>query len=74
MVQHLTELEQQLKSVVSNVRGRELEKMQRITTKATYDSIEEIVNPHIYELNQDFWEKIRTPYVNEIQGVLGNCQ
>jgi hypothetical protein len=60
---HQTELKSQLNSIISNTRQRELEKMQTLTTKATYDTIEEIVNPPIYELKNTFWEEIRTPYV-----------
>jgi hypothetical protein len=47
-----------------------MEKMQRITTEATHNGIEEIINPKIYELQPDFWEQIREPYIAEIQGVL----
>jgi len=69
----LTELQAQLKSIINNVRQRELEKMQTLTTKATYDTIEEIVNPPIFDLKNTFWEEIRTPYVQEISIVLQNC-
>jgi hypothetical protein len=48
--------------------------MHRITTKATFETIEEIVNPPVYELSNDFWEDIREPYVNEIIQVLLNCK
>lgn len=52
---HDVELQNQLKSLVKNQRERELDKMLNITTKATYDTIEEICNPPIYELQNDFW-------------------
>ena len=40
--------------------------MHTITTKATFETIEEIVSPPIYELKNNFWDDIRDPYVNEI--------
>jgi hypothetical protein len=51
-----------------------MDKMHRITTKATFETIEEIVNPPVYELKPDFWVDIRDPYVNEILQVLMNCK
>jgi len=48
--------------------------MQTLTTKATYETIEEIVNPPIFELKNQFWEEIRNPYVQEMSMVLQNCQ
>jgi len=30
--------------------------METLTTKATYETVEEIVNPPIYELKDDFWK------------------
>jgi len=51
-----------------------MDKMNRITTKATFETIEEIVSPPIYDLRIDFWQDIRDPYVNEIIEVLTNCK
>jgi len=48
--------------------------MQTITAKATYDTVEEIVNAPIFELNEDFWQDIRDPYTQEINLVLKNCK
>ena len=44
-----------------------------MTTKATYDTIEEIVSGPIFELNENFWDEIREPYTEEIKMVLQNC-
>lgn len=68
------ELEGQLLSVIKSQREREMDKMHRITTKATFETIEEIVNPPVYELKPDFWVEIREPYVEEIMQVLLNCK
>lgn len=68
------ELENQLLSVIKSQRERELDKMHTITTKATFQTIEEIVSPPIYELNQDFWTDIRDPYISEMFQVLLNCK
>lgn len=51
-----------------------MDKMLNITTKATFDTIEEIVNPPIYSLPADFWKQIRDPYMEEMVLVLGNCK
>lgn len=48
--------------------------MHTITTKATFETIEEIVSPPVYELKNNFWDDIRDPYVNEIMQVLMNCK
>lgn len=72
--QDTQELEGQLLSVIKSQREREMDKMHRITTKATFETIEEIVNPPVYELKPDFWVDIRDPYVTEIMQVLLNCK
>ena len=48
--------------------------MESITSKATFETIEELVNPPIYELKNDFWQDIRDPYTNEMLLVLLNCK
>jgi hypothetical protein len=64
--QHEQELEGQLRAIIKSQRDREIEKMEKITMKATFETIEEIVNGPIYELRNDFWVEIREPYSNEI--------
>ena len=71
--QHQIELSEQLKSIIKAQREREIEKMQIIITKATHESIEEIVNSPIYELKATFWQEIRDPYTHELSMVLQNC-
>lgn len=71
---HEVELINQLNSLTKNQREREMDKMHGITTKATYDTIEEIVNPPIYQLSNNFWKEIREPYLEEIIEVLRNCK
>jgi hypothetical protein len=36
--------------------------------------VEEIVNGPIYELEADFWEKIKNPYVEELLAIKNNCE
>jgi len=61
-------------TIIKNMRDREIEKMTTITTKATFETIEEIVNPPVYELKNDFWTDIRNPYTDEMILVLINCK
>lgn len=74
MSQHQSELEQLLLNLVKNARDKEIEKLATITQKATFDTIEEIVNYPIYQLKDDFWAEIRKPYSQEMHAVLLNCQ
>jgi hypothetical protein len=40
------------------VREKEMEKLRSLTIKATYETIEEIVNEPIYGVDDNFWELI----------------
>ena len=51
-----------------------MEKMSTLTCKATFETIEEIVNPPIYELKNEFWQDIKDPYTSEMLLVLLNCK
>jgi sugar diacid utilization regulator len=64
--QHQSELEQILLNLVKNARDKEIEKLANITQKATFDTIEEIVNYPIYQMKDDFWAEIRKPYAQEM--------
>lgn len=70
---HENELAHNLDLIIKNMREKEIDKLQNLTTKATYDTIEEIVSGPIFELNDNFWEEIREPYTEEIKAVLQNC-
>jgi hypothetical protein len=45
-----------------------------LTQKAYKDRVEEIVNTPVYELDQDFWEQIKTPYIEELINIKNNCE
>jgi len=38
------------------------------------DNIETIVNAPIYEMDSDFWDKIKTPYSHELLTLRENCE
>lgn len=66
---HDRELEQQLKTLIVNAREKEIDKLQTLTQKAYKDRVEEIVNKPIYELDEDFWQQIKTPYIEELLSI-----
>jgi hypothetical protein len=37
-----------------------------MTQQAAKDSIEQIINKPIYDLDSDFWEQMRVPFVREM--------
>lgn len=44
-----------------------------MTVQAAKDAMEPIINGPIYELNPDFWEEIRGPYIAEMQELADHC-
>lgn len=51
----------------------EIEKLKNLSLKATHQTIEEIVNQPIHELDDDFWAKINKPLIKELVLVSENC-
>jgi hypothetical protein len=45
-----------------------------LTQKAAKDNLELILNKPIYTLDDDFWEQMRGPYINELQDLAYNCK
>lgn len=45
-----------------------------LTQQAAKDNLEQIINGPIYELNAEFWEEMRTPYLEELRDLAFNCQ
>lgn len=60
---HETELCMQLRALINNARDKEMDKLQVLTIQAAKDRLEQIINGPIYELNPNFWDEIRTPYL-----------
>ena len=44
-----------------------------LNQQAAKDSLEQIINKPIYDLDNDFWEKMRIPYLKELQALAENC-
>ena len=43
-----------------------------LTQQAAKDNLEQILNKPIYDLNNDFWELMRVPYVRELTEMATN--
>ena len=70
---HEGDLGQQLRTLVYHAREKELSKLQLMTLQAARDAIEPIINTPIYELNPDFWQEIRAPYITEMHDLSEHC-
>lgn len=70
---HEKDLAFQLRALINNAREKELDKLQSLTLQQAKDRIEQIVNAPIYELNPDFWEEIKTPYLTELRDLATSC-
>lgn len=71
---HYSEIEQQLKTLIHHAREKEIDKLQVLTQKAYKDRVEEIVNGPIYELDSNFWEEIKKPYIEELMQIKISCE
>lgn len=71
---HEADVRQQLKSLVQNAKEKEVDKLQILTQQAAKNNIETIINEPIYNLNPQFWEEIREPYLMELRDLSDNCQ
>ena len=60
------ELEASIDKSIEDLRAKELEKLTKIAEKVAQDAIEDIINRPLYNLEDDFWGKIKEPYVKEI--------
>mmetsp|Transcript_696 Transcript_696/g.853 ORF Transcript_696/g.853 Transcript_696/m.853 type:complete len:214 (+) Transcript_696:887-1528(+) len=65
VVQHLDDLVTFMDNERDTMRNKEIDKLQSLTTKATFETIEEIVNDPIYNLDDDFWKNISYPLGKE---------
>ena len=45
-----------------------------LTQQAAKDNLEQIINKPIYELQPDFWDQMRTPFLKELEMLALNCQ
>lgn len=45
-----------------------------LTQQAAKDRLEQIINKPVYDLDADFWEKMRGPYMLELSDLASNCQ
>lgn len=52
------ELKRQLWQQVQHIREKEIGKLKSLTLKATFETIDEIVNEPCYQVDDDFWELI----------------
>ena len=44
-----------------------------LTLQTAKDTLEPIINGPIYELNPDFWDEIRGPYMNHMLDLSDHC-
>lgn len=51
-----------------------MEKLTTLTLKAVKETIEEIVNTPVYELNDNFWDEIQDPYCKEMEALMKNVK
>eukprot|EP00347_Sterkiella_histriomuscorum_P023862 403333128 len=68
------DIDQQLRALIQNARDKEIDKLQVLTMTAAKNNIEEIINAPIYELDTDFWEQIRKPFLSELRDLASNCE
>jgi Root hair defective 3 GTP-binding protein (RHD3) len=73
LLAHETELSMQLRALIANAREKELDKLQVLTQQAAKDNLEQIINGPIYELNAEFWDEIRGPFIKEMEDLAINC-
>ncbi|CDW88237.1 uncharacterized protein STYLEM_17355 [Stylonychia lemnae] len=69
---HQNDIDQQLRSLIQNAREKEIDKLQVLTLQAAKNNLEEIINAPIYELDGDFWEQIKKPFLNELRDLGSN--
>ncbi len=74
VLNHETDLTMQLRTFINNARDKEIDKLKHLTQQAAKDNLEQIINGPIYELNPEFWEEIRTPYLKELQDLAYSCE
>jgi len=70
----LNELKAQLKHNIMELREKELHKLATITEKAVCDQLENIINDPIYNLDDDFWNKIKNPYIDNLSEQREACE
>ena len=58
---------------MNHAREKELSKLDIMTVQNTKDQIEPIINAPIYEMNPDFWEEIRGPYMQQMHDLADHC-
>ena len=68
------ELVTQLKTFITAMREKEMDKLQKITEEDIKDQLENIINGPVYNLEDDFWDHIRVPYINKLSAVKDSCE
>jgi len=63
-----------LRALINNAREKEIDKFLSLNQAAAKDRIESIINGPIYELNPEFWEEIRKPYMEEFKELSVSCE
>lgn len=48
--------------------------LNKFCQKASKDTIEQIINGPIYQLDNNFWDLIKGPYTKEISDLRENCE
>ena len=58
----LIEIESHIDQMVTSEREKEIEKLKQLTTQATYETIDQIINEPIFCIKDNFWQDINDPF------------
>lgn len=72
--QQIDEFSFSMNNEIDTMRNAEIDKLQNICINGTKESIEQIINDPVYELNDDFWDEIQIPLRKELILVSDNCK
>ena len=68
------ELKASIKEVTDDAREVEIKKLLKLTIEASKNTLEELINTPVHNLNKNFWKEINDPIKNELSLVLENCR
>lgn len=67
-------LERQMQEAIDTARDAEIQKLSQLTVQATKETMEELINGPVYNLQDDFWTEINEPVKQELALVIQNCR
>jgi hypothetical protein len=60
--------------LIRAAREKEIDKLHTLTQESAKQELEEIINKPIHELDPNFWDQIREPYLQEFRKIASNCE